>query len=374
MKVLFIAHFREGTGWSHAAIDYALAMDSIGIDVVCRNVDLTGRMADVPTKIKELENKTTQGCDFCIQNVLPHHLVGSGKFKKNIAIFFGESENLWTTNWFVFLQQMDEVWVSNPDLCHSLFDSRFLIDHNKIEVVPCPFDPEKLTKKTPKISMPGRDHQFKFYYIGELNDRKNIASIIRSFHAEFDTSEQVALILKVKKFGQSPEQTHNEVKSMCENIKTSLRMYQSLENYHQEIIISDDMSDDGILALHRYGDCFVSASHGEGWSIPAFDAMCLGKTPICSNSGGPSSFIDPSDKNTGTLINGVYSVCRHGDPAFPDIFTGREEWFVPSESEIKSAMRHYFSENQTGLLPTIPIDLKFSYNPIGDRIKDLLNE
>ena len=89
---------------------------------------------------------------------------------------------------------------------------------------------------------------------------------------------------------------------------------------------------------------------------------------------GQGNFIDPSDKNTGTLINGVYSVCRHGDPAFPDIFTGREEWFVPSESEIKSAMRHYFSENQTGLLPTIPIDLKFSYNAIGDRIKDLLNE
>ena len=374
MKVLFIAHFREGTGWSHAAIDYALAMDSVGIDVVCRNVDLTGRMADVPTKIKELENKNTQGCDFCIQNVLPHHLVGSGKFKKNIAIFFGESENLWTTNWFVFLQQMDEVWVSNPDLCHSLFDSRFLIDHNKIEVVPCPFDPEKMTKKTPKISMPGRDHQFKFYYIGELNDRKNIGSIIRSFHAEFDISEQVALILKVKKFGQSPQQTHNEVKSMCDEIKASLRMYRSVEDYHEEIIIADDMSDDGILALHRYGDCFVSSSHGEGWSIPAFDAMCLGKTPICSNSGGPSSFIDPSNKNTGTLVNGVYSVCRHGDPAFPDIFTGREEWFVPSESEIKSAMRHYLSESQTGLPPTMPSDLKFSYNAVGNRIKDLLNE
>ncbi len=374
MKVLFIGHYREGTGWSHAAIDYMLAMDSAGIDVVCRNVDLTGNMSPIPEKIKEMENKDTRDCDFCIQNVLPHHLVGSKKFKKNIAIFFGESENLWTTNWFVFLQQMDEVWVSNPDLCHSLFDSRFLVGENKIEVVPCPFDVSKLSKKIPKISMNGADHKFKFYYIGDLNDRKNIGSIIRSFHSEFDTSEQVALILKVKKFGLSPQQTHEEVKSLCDNIKGGLRMYKSVQNYHQEIIISDNLTDDGILALHKYGDCFVSASHGEGWSIPAFSAMCLGKTPICSNSGGPASFIDPSDKSTGTLISGVYSVCNHSDPAFPDIFTGREEWFIPSESEIKQAMRYYFEQSQRGLPQASDAGNRFSYEAIGNRIKDLLNE
>ena len=31
MKVLYIAHYKEGTGWSQAAIDYILAMDSVGI-------------------------------------------------------------------------------------------------------------------------------------------------------------------------------------------------------------------------------------------------------------------------------------------------------------------------------------------------------
>ena len=34
MKVLYLGHYKEGTGWSQAAIDYILAMDSVGIDVV----------------------------------------------------------------------------------------------------------------------------------------------------------------------------------------------------------------------------------------------------------------------------------------------------------------------------------------------------
>ena len=55
MKVLYIAHYKEGTGWSQAAIDYILAMDSVGIDVACRNVSLTGANAEVPKRLLELE-------------------------------------------------------------------------------------------------------------------------------------------------------------------------------------------------------------------------------------------------------------------------------------------------------------------------------
>ena len=41
MKVLYIGHYKEFGGWSQAAIDNILALDKIGVDVVCRNVTLT---------------------------------------------------------------------------------------------------------------------------------------------------------------------------------------------------------------------------------------------------------------------------------------------------------------------------------------------
>ena len=80
-----------------------------------------------------------------------------------------------------------------------------------------------------------------------------------------------------------------------------------------------------------------------GLSIPAYEAMLYGNTPICSNEGGPKDFIDPNNKNTGTLINGVYDICNQQDGAFEHIFTGRELWFHASEQETCNAMRYYYN-------------------------------
>jgi len=33
MKVLYIGHYRDGTGWGNAAVNNILAMDAAGIDV-----------------------------------------------------------------------------------------------------------------------------------------------------------------------------------------------------------------------------------------------------------------------------------------------------------------------------------------------------
>ena len=93
MKVLFVGHYREGTGWGNAAIDYILAMDSAGIDVVCRPIKLNSRNVDLPERILELENKSSSGSDVCIQNVLPHHMDYNGRFKKNIALYFIETSS-----------------------------------------------------------------------------------------------------------------------------------------------------------------------------------------------------------------------------------------------------------------------------------------
>ena len=37
------------------------------------------------------------------------------------------------------------------------------------------------------------------------------------------------------------------------------------------------IDDQALFALHAKSDCFVSASRGEAWNLPAFDAMLAGK-------------------------------------------------------------------------------------------------
>lgn len=373
MKILFIAHFHEDSGWSNGAINLAKAMHNAGLDLVCRNIKLTNIPPKQDSLLKELEQKNIDNVDICIQNVLPHHLVKTEKFQKNIGYFVGEAVKFHHLSWFEYLNLMDEIWVPNDDLKINLELSHAT---SPIKTIPYPFDLAKYQNSNQKnLSFRSNDHKFKFYYIGEWNDRKNLESIIRSFHAEFAPHEQVALVLKVKKFGSNPQQLHHDLKNFCNNIKKEMRLYTNLESYHEEIIMSEDVSSEIISMIHKSCDCFVGPTHGEGWSIPAFDAMCYGRTPICSNEGGPKYFIDSENKNTGYLVDGIYNICNHSDPAFMELFTGHDEWFVPSERFIKQAMRFYY-ENKNSIDRTRGLERgkQFSYENVGNMIKEALND
>lgn len=374
MKVLYIGHYKEKSGWAQAAKDYILALDSIGVDVVCRNVTLTQDNPQVDKRLLKLEQKSSTGYDYCIQHVLPHHLVGTSEFKKNIAFLASESTTIKHLNWFNHLQQMDEIWVPNED-------AKYYLEYDKINVpvklVPHCSDIERYTKKYPSINIPQADGKFRFYYIGDLNDRKNIRAIIRAFHSEFDRSEPVAMIFKIKKFGMSSEQVKEIFDKILSEEKAKLRMYPKLDDYIKDIVIAEDIIDEQICSLHQYCDCFVCPSHGEAWSIPSFDAMAFGKTPICSAFGGPKQFIDMNNSNTGELLAGVFAPCQCSDAAFPDMFTGRESWYIPCEDDLKSSMRQYYNRrdnNNKAKIDGLTRAKEFSYETIGNLMKGILSE
>lgn len=372
MKLLYIGHYKEGTGWSNAAINYILALDSIGVDIVCRNIKLTNANPNIPHRIVELEQKTLSNIDHCIQHVLPHHLVGTTKFKKNIAYFVNESYPINQTMWFENLKIMDEIWVPN----HTNKDDLLNCDNNlKVKVIPHTFYLDRYKVQYPSIGFKYNDSKFKFYAIADLNDRKNVHTIIRCFHSEFSNDEPVTLVLKVKKFGLSPSELIDFATRECEYIKSNMRLYAKPESYIQEIVIGHDLDDDQIYGLHQSCDCFVGPSHGEGWSIPSFDAMCFGKTPICSNEGGPALFIPQDNKDCGTLVDGIYGICKHADPSFPDLFTGKQHWFVPNDLDIKKAMRYYY-ENRLNIDRSAGLKVaeNYSFDKIGNLIKDSLND
>ena len=378
MKVLYIGHYKEHGGWSQAATDQILALDSVGVDVVCRNVTLTQDKDSVNSKLLELEQKDTFECDVCIQHILPHHLIGTDSFKKNIAFLEVESTSIKSLAWFNLLQQMTEVWVPNQDLKDSLDDDNLGLPVN---VVHHTFDINKYTQKYPAINISEAKDKFKFYYVGDLNDRKNIETIITCFHSEFDKSEDAILVLKVKKFATSPDQLKKIIDDIIVKIKSSLRMYPNIQDYTKDITITLEATEENIYSIHQHCDCFLCPSHGEAWSIPSFEAMAFGNTPICSSFGGTKEFIT-NDENTGKCIEGVYSVCKCSDAAFPDIFTGREFWFQPCEKQIRSQMRKYYESFKTdsikhkreAKIAGLESAKRFSYELIGNQMKEMLNE
>jgi glycosyltransferase involved in cell wall biosynthesis len=181
---------------------------------------------------------------------LPHHIVGTSKFKKNIACYIGESNTLKYNQWLSSLKLVDEIWLPNKTLISNFIKDGF--DNSCIKYVPYAFDLSRYKNKTTaRINFGEKNSTFKFYYIADLNERKNIESIIKCFHSEFHRYEPVSLVLKVKKFGIHPSELNKHVKDICSSIKKTLRIYPKIEDYHEEIIIPNDMSGNEIDALHN---------------------------------------------------------------------------------------------------------------------------
>lgn len=339
MRILYIGHLHEGTGWSKAAINNILALQNNGQDVVSRSIKLTQNNNTVSEEVEKTLKKEVKDIDVCIQHVLPHHLSASSLFKKNVAFFEAETSTIKHINWYYNLRLMDEIWVPCNHNKNVLVNDG--IEDNKVKVIPHTFNISDYERQDFEMSI-GTKGFFKFYTVSDLNDRKNIDSIIRCFHSEFASHEPVELVLKISQNSMSSEVVRNILVSKINAVKERLRIYKDINLYKKDIILTDYLSIEDLKKFHQCCNCFVSPSHGEGFSIPAFEAMLYGNTPICSNDGGPKDFIDHKDSNTGFLVNGVYDICNTGNAAFSEINTGLEEWFHPSESEIKKAMRFYY--------------------------------
>ena len=373
MRVLYIGCYRDGTGWGQAAIDYILAMDSVGIDVVPRAVKLNSNSAELPDRILELENKSSRGCNVCIQHVLPHMMDYNGKFEKNIGLYATETNSFEWSIWPNRINQMDEAWVINNQMLRVSKDSGIDIP---ITVIPHASDTSKFKRRYGPIEIPDSENNFVFYFIGDLNRRKNLSAFVRAFHSEFDTDEPVSIVIKTSKYNTSPHDCAAEVKEMCHNVKNGLKLYPTIDHYKEDLIITDRLNEETLRRLHAACDCFVMPSYGEAWCIPAFDAMGFGNTPICTDVGGMADFMDDGE---GILVSSREEPVFGMIETFDDLYTANETWQSIDPLGLQAAMREtYNNSNSTDVYEAIKEKGRkrveeYSYESIGNLIKKALD-
>ena len=153
MKVLYIGCYREGTGWGTAAVDYILAMDSVGIDVRCRPLKLNNSNPCLPDRVVELESKDITNCDVCVQHVLPHHMEYNSAFKKNIALYVTETSSFQYSIWPQRINQLDKAWVPCQHSLQASLNSGVEIP---ISVIPHATDSSKFEKSFPRLNISSR--------------------------------------------------------------------------------------------------------------------------------------------------------------------------------------------------------------------------
>lgn len=356
MKVIFTGHFLEQTGSGEASRNYIKAMLAAGIEVAARPILLNSTMPEIEPEIQHCITTEIDGATHNIQHSLPHHYNYDGNYK-NIGLFVGETTNIQMCGWYNRLKLMDEIWVPNQQLAQNLRQ-----DMN-VKVTPHAFNIEEYHSNVPK------QDTFTFYTIGEFIRRKNFHALLTAFHLAFHLNDEVELIIKTSKFNTGNE-LEQIVRDYCSEIKHEMKLYGNVNLYKQEKIIVDRLSRHQILDLHQSCHCYINSSYGEGWCIPAWEAMAMNNFVISTNEGAPKDFLE--NYSNGYLVSCREQPCMGmNDPShFADVNTAWETWRSIDVLELASMMLKVYSKR----IPILTTNHHhyWSYENIGNLIRSYL--
>jgi glycosyltransferase involved in cell wall biosynthesis len=273
MRVLYLANVGAGTGYARAAEDYCSALSELDVELEIQPI--------LPVSI-----------DFFTEHprgkALFSHIIGLGES-------YGEGEFshviIHAQPW-VCLKVADEIrqkhpntvliaystwetWPAPSDLCRQLeraFDllivpSRFCADAfsqggfpvHRLHVLPHCFDSENWPEVPQRVAWD--NDPFTFVWVGSWSSRKNPFGLLRAYLTEFSANESVILRMLTPSFLQ------NDI--------DALRAGAQLASYPHLKVLSS-LSEDQYRTFFAEADCYVTATRGEGWDLPAFDAATMG--------------------------------------------------------------------------------------------------
>ena len=205
--------------------------------------------------------------------------------------------------------------------------------HNKISVVgyPC--------KKSATTDLNlGLGTKFNFLTVAQWSPRKNVEQLVSAFIQEF-MNEEVGLVLKLGlKNGSEIDRyyTMERLKSFTSSIPSTVKCKLYLLHGH--------MSEAEMTSLYKQKgiSAYATATHGEGYGLPIFDAVTAGLPVIAPDWGGISEF--SKGANSETLITDVkYTVDNVKDyQAWSGVLETSAKWCFPDFTDLRAGLRSVY--------------------------------
>ena len=137
--------------------------------------------------------------------------------------------------------------------------------------------------------------------------------------------------------------------------------------YARIYLISNMLTRDEILGLHKRGDCYVSLDRGEGFGLPQCESGAAGNPIIVTGFGGVTEF---AKFDNSYLVNYVLTPC-FGMSNIP-WYTFNQLWAEPSVFHGAELMRYVYNNKdeakKLGEQLQKDITKKFSWEEIGKKI------
>lgn len=196
----------------------------------------------------------------------------------------------------------------------------------KTALVPYPVGPNIYAEPIPALAAVKSTHTL--YTVAAWQPRKNLQGTLVAMLTATADRDDVSIILKVS---GGPM-----VQSSVETAVLQLRAALKLPG-RPDIHVIGRITEEQMYWLHQMASCYVSLSHGEGFGIPALDALAAGRTLILSNHGGYRDLLHPH----GRIRCGAYGVSCRLTPVVQDypLFDGTQLWGDPDLYEAQRTIR-----------------------------------
>jgi glycosyltransferase involved in cell wall biosynthesis len=178
------------------------------------------------------------------------------------------------------------------------------------------------------VNKPFNDDTYLFYTISQWSERKNFRDLLEAYWSEFNSNDNVALLLKTHVSSNSPA----EYAQLLQTIK-AIKDRGVFGSTAPVMLLTEMFSNDQILGLHKICDCYVSTSRGEGLGLGMLEAGLFGNLVITSSFGEQSSYI--TEDRGYVVSHNLRPVTGMGN----SLYTGSQYWAQPSVYETAKAMR-----------------------------------
>lgn len=328
-SILYIGPTKDASGYGEASRNYIRSLVLHGHKVTIRAAKFDSYPGDEFADIRALEGVNLEP-DICIQHLSPdqfNRFVPMGLSScKMVGLTVHETDGI-PMSWVNACNEMDLIIVPCEDNKKAFVDSGVATN---VEIVPHTFDISKYDSLYPEFDL-GEEvsRTTKFYSIFWNSYKKGLHTLLKAFYLTFqDRPEKVSLTLRIY---TDPLHRDNgsEVKKVILEVKKLLR----LNDYPKVVLLCDRLTDEEICSLHKACDIFVTATRGEGWCIPCFDAMAFGNTPVAANWGGIREYLSTQ---TGYPIE--YQMVPCMGMANTSIYSTRNKWAEPLLSDMMRQM------------------------------------
>jgi glycosyltransferase involved in cell wall biosynthesis len=207
-----------------------------------------------------------------------------------------------------------------------------------VEVVHFPVEEVQTEEST--LDLPS---QYNFLTVNQWGPRKNTETLIKAFVDEF-RDEDVGLVIKAN--------TAND--SIMDKTATEGRLTALLASLGARKcrvhLVHGRMTDEAMAGLYRHNKikAFVTATHGEGFGFPIFEAVNAGLPVIATDWSGHLDFLSMPDEQgkDKKMFAKVDFELKQIDPShvWPGVMEAQAAWAYPTVGSLRSRMREVYKD------------------------------